>query len=267
MSSQLYKNCRILTIEFWNFVKEFMPVAKSTGRPGIPAYIVLDAILWIADNGAKWRSLPYEEYGNWNSFYKLFRAWIDKGIFKAIFEKSVQMQKKSATLSIDSTSCKVHQDGTGARKDAKGYETNQDIGISRGGRNTKIHAIVNESVCVVSLLLTPGNIHDSKPSIELALQIDLKDVIMLADKAYNTQLFRNVLQNLGVVLNSPDKVNALHKHLFSFEAYKKRNVVERFFQRIKKFRKIATRYEKLSVCFLAFVMLCAAVVNVMHTIT
>ena len=74
MSSQLYKNCRILTIEFWNFVKEFMPVAKSTGRPGIPAYIVLDAILWIADNGAKWRSLPYEKYGNWNSFYKLFRG-------------------------------------------------------------------------------------------------------------------------------------------------------------------------------------------------
>ena len=60
----------------------------------------------------------------------------------------------------------------------EGYETKQDIGISRGGRNTKIHAIVNESVCVVSFLLTPGNIHDSKPSIELALQIDLKDVIL-----------------------------------------------------------------------------------------
>ena len=44
MSSQLYKNCRILTIEFWNFVKEFMPVAKSTGRPGIPAYIVLGRV-------------------------------------------------------------------------------------------------------------------------------------------------------------------------------------------------------------------------------
>ena len=98
MSSQLYKNYRILTIELWNFVKEFMPVAKSTGRPGTPTDIVLDAVLWIADNGAKWRSLPYEEYSNWNSFYKLFRAWVDKDIFKAIFEKSVQMQKKSASL-------------------------------------------------------------------------------------------------------------------------------------------------------------------------
>ncbi|MBO6305750.1 MAG: transposase, partial [Selenomonadaceae bacterium] len=59
---------------------------------------------------------------------------------------------------------------------------------------------------VVSFLLTPGNIHDSKPSIELALQIDLKDVIMLADKAYNTQLFRNVL--LKFVMSLPTRPNS-----------------------------------------------------------
>ncbi|MBE0343600.1 transposase [Paenibacillus sp. 28ISP30-2] len=59
-------------------------------------------------------------------------------------------------VSLDSTSCKVHQHASGAEN----AETNQEIGLSRGGQNTKIHAVVDALGNPVRLFLTSGNIHD-----------------------------------------------------------------------------------------------------------
>jgi transposase len=78
----------------------------------------LNAILYIAENGAKWRKLP-EKFGNWHTIYTRMRAWAKSGVLARVFEALQQEQIiriKVESASLDSTSIKVHPDGTGALK-------------------------------------------------------------------------------------------------------------------------------------------------------
>jgi transposase len=79
---------------------------------------VLNAILFIAENGAKWRRLP-ERFGHWHTVYTRMRDWAKKGVLARVFEALQQeqiIQIKVEAASLDSTSIKVHPDGTGALK-------------------------------------------------------------------------------------------------------------------------------------------------------
>jgi transposase len=78
----------------------------------------LNAILYIAENGAKWRRLP-ETFGHWHTIYTRMRAWAQSGVLARVFEALQQEQIiriKVESASLDSTSIKVHPDGTGALK-------------------------------------------------------------------------------------------------------------------------------------------------------
>jgi|ERR1700722_17312538 transposase len=79
---------------------------------------VLNAILYIAENGAKWRQLP-KEYGHWHTIYARMRGWARQGVLARVFSamQALQIvQIKVEVCSLDSTSVKVHPDGTGALK-------------------------------------------------------------------------------------------------------------------------------------------------------
>ena len=79
---------------------------------------VLNAILYIAENGAKWRRLP-ERFGHWHTVYTRMRDWAKKGVLARVFEALQQeqiIQIKVEAASLDSTSIKVHPDATGALK-------------------------------------------------------------------------------------------------------------------------------------------------------
>ena len=84
---------------------------------------------------------------------------------------------------------------------------------------------------------------------------------VLADKGYSTSEIREYLEERCAIICIPDKDNATVKHVFDRELYKKRNVVERFFQRIKAFRRIATCYDKLAVCFCGFISLASFIIK------
>ena len=86
-----------------------------------------------------------KEFGNWNSIYHIFRKWSDLGVFEKIL--LVEIGRKYFLVEIDSTFCKVRQHATGALK----IFGNQNIGVSRGGKTTKIHAIVNEYFQLVGI--------------------------------------------------------------------------------------------------------------------
>lgn len=79
---------------------------------------ILNAILYVLENGCKWRCLP-KEYGNWNTVYVRMRRWTKNGVLQKAFvllqEKGI-IEVSVRVLSIDSTSIKVHPDGTGALK-------------------------------------------------------------------------------------------------------------------------------------------------------
>ena len=212
----------------WNFIESFLPKPKVRGRPALNPRTVFNAILWILGSGAAWRDLP-KEYGNWNSIYHKFRSWIEAGVFEKILKSLIEDCREYYLVEIDSTFCKVHQHAAGVRK----VLGNQDIGISRGGKTTKIHALVNENFQL--------------------LNIDGKNI--LGDKAYGSKEFRVFIAEHNAKACIPDKINAVIIHDFDKELYKARNIIERFFNRIKNFRRIATRYDKLSICFLNFVLL------------
>ena len=79
---------------------------------------VLNAILYIAENGAKWRRLP-EQFGHWHTVYTRMRDWAKKGVLDRVFGSLQQEQIihiKIEAASLDSTSIKVHPDGAGALK-------------------------------------------------------------------------------------------------------------------------------------------------------
>ncbi len=105
-----------LTDEEWNRIKHFFPerTRHTIGRPSHDVRTTLNGILWIARSGAPWRDLP-ERYGRWNTVYKKFCKWQEEQLFEKIFTE-LGMDADMQDLSLDSTSCKVHQHGTGAKK-------------------------------------------------------------------------------------------------------------------------------------------------------
>lgn len=240
-----------LTDSQWKKIEFFFP-ARRRGRPPLNPRVVLNGILWILRSGARWRDLP-SRYGNWNSVYHKFRQWIRVGLFEKILRALNFASNKYSLVQIDSTFCKVHKHGLGARK----ILGNQAIGVSRGGYNTKIHALVNEYFQLIGVVLTGGQIHDSECAITLLSTVNLVGKTVLADKAFNSEKIRMFIQEQGATVCVPDKTNAVIKHDFDAQLYKHRNIVERFFQRIKEFRHIAIRFDKLDICFLNFIFLAA----------
>ena len=148
--------------------------------------------------------------------------------------------------------CKVHQHAAGTRK----ILGNQNIGVSRGGKNNQIHALVNFQLVGVSL--SGVNVHDIEMAIKLLSKVALAGKKVLADKAFCSRNF--IFQEKAEVC-IPDKSNAVVIHDFDKELYKSRNIVERFFQGIKNYRHVATRYDKLSDCFLNFILLSAVMIQ------
>lgn len=106
------------------------------------------------------------------------------------------------------------------------------------------------------LTLTPGQTHDAKAAYELIH--DMREgQMLLADRAYDADWIRSLLIERGAWANIPPKRNRKAKPIFSPHLYKARNKIERFFSKIKCFRRIATRYDKLGSTYLAMVKLAA----------
>ena len=256
MSNSFYHERYCLTKTQEEIIKPLLPTPKSKGRPALNSLTVFNAILWILSSGAAWRDLP-THFGNWNSIYHKFRLWCDNDVFENILKVLVADTEKYLLVQIDSTFCKVHQHAAGARK----KYGNQAIGVSRGGKTTKIHALVTENFQLIGLLLTGGQVHDSECARELLSKVNLEGKTVLGDKAFCSARIREFIQEQGGTVCIPDKTNSRTLHEFDRELYKARNVVERFFLRIKNRRHIATRYDKLAVCFLNFVILSALLIQ------
>ena len=87
--------------------------ASDHGRTGSDNRMFIEAVLWIARTGSPWRDLP-DEFGNWNTVFQRFRYWVERDVFKRIFD-AVSDDTDMEYAMIDATIVKVHRHGQGAK--------------------------------------------------------------------------------------------------------------------------------------------------------
>ena len=110
-------------------IKDYLPTPRK--KPEIEMIDFLNAVLYIIENGCKWRALP-KEFGNWHTIYTRLNRWCKNGtldvMFTALQEENI-IDIRTKFICLDSTSVKVHPDATGALK----KHGEQAIGRSKGG--------------------------------------------------------------------------------------------------------------------------------------
>ena len=112
----------------------------------------------------------------------------------------------------------------------------------------------------VRLYLTPGNINDCTIATKVLSGVTLSGSVVMGDKAYGTVDIRNYIESQGATYCIPPKSNTSNPWECDYHRYKERHVVECFFNRLKQFRRIATRYDKLSQNFLSFALLVSVMI-------
>lgn len=104
----------VLSDARWDRIAPVLPGKDGDpGRSGTDNRLFVEAVLWVARTGAPWRDLP-SAFGNWNSVFRRFRRWAEKGVFDLIF-KALSGDPDFEYVMIDGTIIRVHQHGTGAK--------------------------------------------------------------------------------------------------------------------------------------------------------
>ena len=197
--------------------------------------------------GVPWRDLP-PRFGAWSTVYGWFRRWCREGLWKRILKELIKGASGKLRF-IDGTYIRVHQDGSPSLEQAEV----EGVGTSRGGRSSKVHALVDLRGRPLKVIITPGNYHDIKPAPELVR--GLSDTIIVADKGYDSKRFRSAISEMGSTSCIPVKRRSLSKPSMNKSYYGKRHRVENFFGRIKRYRRLATRYEKTKSSFEGMLLL------------
>ncbi len=214
---------------------------------------VLNAILYVAEQGCKWRGLP-KRFGNWHTIYTRMNRWSKNGVLDRVFAAAA------------ACSDRAHQDrsrvfgqyrGQSASGRHRGSKKNgpQAIGKSRGGWTTKIHMVAADARTAITFALSPGQAHDAPEGRKLLQQAgqDAVAVHLIMDRAYEGDETRQLALDLGFIPGVPPKPNRVTPWEYDRAMYKRRNEIERLFRRLKGFRRIFSRFEKLDVMFLGFI--------------
>ncbi|MGZ3113273.1 IS5 family transposase [Streptomyces sp. H62] len=271
-----------LTDAEWELLAPLIPRA-ATGRPRASDRQVINGMVYKIRTGISWRDLP-ERYGPWKTVYTRFRRYALDGVFARALQQ-VQAEAAAAgdidwLVQIDSTIVRAHQHAAASgRKGGTTGRTNRNdhaLGRSRGGLTTKIHLACDGRGRPLAILLTPGQRHDSICARPLLERIHVprtgvgrprcRPDQVIADKAYSSRGFRAYLRKRGIAHTISEKTDQQrHRHnrgrrggrppAFDRHLYRRRNVVERCFNRLKGFRGIATRYEKTATSYEAAVNL------------
>ena len=198
-----------------------------------------EGVIYRARVGSPWRDLP-AFFGPWKTVYNWYNRNSKNEKLHQLFYLA-QNEPDNDWNSMDGSYVPVQQSGTGAR--GKSPEK-QAIGKSRAGNTTKVHALVDAQGLPLHLVITPGNVSDFKVGPEL-IDFCSADAIV-ADKGYDSQAMRKRACDQGIRAVIPLRKGSKKKNP-SFDGclYYHRHKVENFFGRIKSFRAVSTRYDKL----------------------
>lgn len=226
----------MLSDELWSKLRGIMLQHRIYDKPTLR--LIVEAMLYRMRVGCPWRDLP-AEFGCWNSIYQQFNRWSSKAKLMSIFKALVHDPDLEWQF-IDGSIVRAHQHSSGAM----GNE-NQAIGKSVGGNTTKIHMAVDACGFPIEFDLTGGEVHDCKAAPELIDKLPASEHT-IADKGYDSEDVREQIRNKSSHPVIPRKKNSKTGNSdMDWGLYKYRHLVENVFARLKHFRAIATRYDKL----------------------
>ena len=218
---------------------------------------MLNGIYWRLRTGSPWADIP-ERYGPPTTCYNRFVRWRKLGVWDRIFDAvsaayDGDLQMVELVLDPSAPACAPTSKRGASRKGAAAGDDSHArcMGRSRGGLTTKIHALVDANGLPIALKLTEGQAHDGRSAADMLDGIGAGQ-ILLADRAYDSDALRNLAER-GAWANVKPLPPAQNMPAFSPFLYRYRNLVERFFNKLKHFRAVATRFEKHDANYLALV--------------
>lgn len=236
----------ILTDEMWAKLSPIMELNRIYDKRELR--LTVEGILHRLRTGTIWRDLP-REFGNWNKIYKRFNYWSRTGKLTLIF-KTLSIDADFEWKFIDGSIVKAHQHSTGAR-----HGEERAIGKSVAGNTSKIHMVTDSSGNPIDFEITEGQVHDAVIAPELIERTPLSEYTV-ADKGYDAHHIRWLIKECGSIPIIPTKKNSRSKNKeYDLEIYRLRHQVENLFARLKHYRAIATRFDKLKRNYEATVML------------
>jgi transposase len=235
-----------LTDHEWAAIKPMLP-NKPRGVARVNDRRVLNGIFWVLRSGAPWRDLP-ESFGPSTTCYNRFVRWRRAGVWGKIMNGLAEAHDVAVQM-IDTSIVRVHQHGACITRNRR-----QSMGRSRGGLTSKIHAVVDTNGLPVRLALAAGEAHDNRLAGSLLSGLKSRSML-LADRGYDADWIRAIVTKRHAWANIPPRRNRNEPISFSPHLYRARNLIERFFNKIKQCRRVATRYDKLAANYLAFVQL------------
>ena len=224
---------------------------------------ILDGILYVLKTSICWRDS--RSVVKWNSLYFHFSRFVKFNIFKKLFHhlRTIFMSKHSTNVQLIDSSFVMNKYGKNKIKRNKFFKNKNCNKIST---ITDIHGVP------ISILVNSGNVHDLSfinrhmNDLFILNKKFNQNIILLADKSYESKKVRRELQLKKYSLMIPKKKNMIVNYPFNKELYKNRIFVEHTFQKLKNFRRISIRYDALIRNYLAFVFLGASFLILKHII-
>ncbi|MGW3520200.1 IS5 family transposase [Streptomyces hydrogenans] len=271
----------------WDRIEPLMPADPVRGRRWADHRRTLEAIAWKYRTCSPWRDLP-DELGSFQTAHKRLIRWAVDGtwerILAALLAAADDADDIGWTVSVDSTVCRAHQHSAGARKKGAPDRAEPDdhaLGRSRGGLSTKVHLASDARARPLALRVTAGQAGDA-PAFETvmaAIRVPRRGPgrprtrpdVVLADRAYSSRAIRSHLRQRGIHAVIPQPSDQTGHRLrrgsaggrppaFDAEAYKQRNSVERCINRLKQWRGLAMRTDKLAIAYQAALHLAAILI-------
>ncbi len=241
----------MLTDEHWSRLKLILLDLNIYDKPNLRN--ILEAMLFRLRAGCPWRDIP-ECFGAHNTIFKTFRRWTKSNKLIKLFKNLIDSPDLE-WIFIDGSHIRAHQHSTGAAMGQANY-----ISKSVAGNSSKIHLAVDANGNPIEFIISDGTTHDVKLAPELVSLLDCdKTEFICADKGYDSDELRYKIKNRAIGANIPKKKNtkSSYNHM-DWYLYKMRHLVENAFARLKHFRSIATRFDKLKESFEATVALACA---------
>lgn len=216
---------------------------------------VLSGIIHVIRNGLRWRDAP-PDYGPHKTLYNRWARWSRMGVFARILTELASEGDATNTLMIDATHLKAHRTASSMGLKEKGL--GRLIGRTKGGLNSKLHAVTDDLGRPVRLFLTAGNVSDYIGARALLPSLPAAEW-MLADRGYDADWFRECLRSRSIEPCIPSRRN--RKDIIPHDAkiYRSRHKIENMFGRMKDWRRVATRYDRCPVIFISAIALAATV--------